>query len=90
MTPEPSLESLEQDVLVRIRAHRQRGTSHSAVPIGVVVLTCALIAGLGVGVTRAQHQQQTLQTSEAVVLGDDALLAPSSLLVPSILLVNGP
>ena len=84
MTPEPSLESLEQDVLIRIRAHRQRATTHGAVPIGVVVMACALIAGLGVGVARAPQHQQMLQASEAseaVVLGEDALLAPSSLLV---------
>jgi hypothetical protein len=81
MTSESSLESLEQDVLLRIRTHRQRGTAHSAVPIGVVVLACALIAGLGVGVARAQQHQQRIQASEAVVLGEDALLAPSSLLV---------
>ncbi len=81
MISEPSLESLEQDVLLRIVAYRQRDTTRSAVPIGVVVMACALIAGLGVGVARAQHRQHTIQASEAVVLGDDAQLAPSSLLV---------
>jgi hypothetical protein len=84
MITEPSLDRLEQDVLLRISAHRQRGTTPSAVPVGVVVMACALIAGLGVGVTRAQRHQHTIRASEAVVLGEDALLAPSYLLV------NGP
>ena len=81
MTGESSLDRIEQDVLLRITAHRQRGTTQSAVSVGVVVMACALIAGLGVGVTRAQRHQQTIQASEAVVLGEDALLAPSYLLV---------
>jgi hypothetical protein len=69
--------------MLRITAHRRLDTtSRSAVPIGVVVMACALIAGLGVGVARAQQQHQhRILASEAVVLGDDARLAPSSLLV---------
>ncbi|MGH8141569.1 MAG: hypothetical protein ACREU2_03475 [Steroidobacteraceae bacterium] len=82
MTSEPSLERLEQDVMLRIATHRRLDTtSRSAVPIGVVVMACALIAGLGVGVARAQQHQHRILASEAVVLGEDALLAPSSLLV---------
>jgi hypothetical protein len=79
MSNQPSLERLEQDVLVRIRAHRQRSDSRSALPVGAVVTACALIVGLGVGVASAQHHE-SLGASEAVVLGDDAMLAPSSLL----------
>lgn len=79
MSTQPSLERLEQDVLLRIRAHRERASHRSALPVGAVVTACALIVGLGVGVASAQHRQ-TLGGSEAVVLGDDALLAPSSLL----------
>lgn len=79
MSNQPSLERLEQDVLSRIQAHRKRASSRSALPIGAVVTASALIIGLGVGVASAQHRQST-GASEAVVLGEDALLAPSSLL----------
>jgi hypothetical protein len=79
MSYQPSLERLEQDVLSRIQAHRVRATHRSALPVGAVVTACALIVGLGVGVASAQHRE-SLGASEAVVLGDDAMLAPSSLL----------
>lgn len=76
------LEHLEQDVLIRIAAHRRASQSRAALPISVVVAACALIVGLGVGVESAQHYRH--MGAETVVLGDDALLAPSSLLA------NGP
>lgn len=74
-----SLEGLEQDVLLRIQAHRAHGANRGALPLGVVVTACALIIGVGVGVASAQHRQ-TVGASETVVLGEDASLAPSSLL----------
>lgn len=89
MISEPSLDKLEQDVLLRIVAHRQHGASRGAVPVSALVTACALIAGLGVGVASAQHHQMT-RASEDVVLGEDASLAPSSLLVASNLLASGP
>jgi hypothetical protein len=79
MSNQASLERLEQDVLSRIRSHRQRANNRSALPVGAVVTACALIVGLGVGVASAQRRQST-GASEAVVLGEDAMLAPSSLL----------
>jgi len=79
MSIDPSLPSLESDVLARIRAHRQHAHTHAALPLGVVVTACALIVGLGVGVASAEHHQR-IGASEAVVLGEDASLAPSSLL----------
>ncbi|HTW75321.1 MAG TPA: hypothetical protein VMD56_10430 [Steroidobacteraceae bacterium] len=79
MVTEPSLERLEQDVLSRIRTHRERASNRSALPVGAVVTACALIVGLGVGVASAQHRQSA-GASEVVVLGEDASLAPSSLL----------
>lgn len=79
MSTQPTLERLEQDVLSRIRAHRERGNGRSALPVAAVVTACALIVGLGVGVASAQHRQSA-GASEAVVLGEDASLAPSSLL----------
>lgn len=83
MSIDPSLPSLEHDVLARIRAHREHANSRGALPLGVVVTACALIVGLGVGVASAEHHQN-MGASEAVVLGEDASLAPSSLLA------NGP
>jgi hypothetical protein len=79
MMTDASLPSLESEVLARIRAHRQRAQDRGALPLGVVVAACALIVGLGVGVASAQHRQ-SVGPSEAVVLGEDASLAPSSLL----------
>jgi hypothetical protein len=78
------LEHLEQDVLQRISAHRKRRAERAAVPAGALVTACALIAGLGVGVASA-HRYQTVVPSEAVVLGDDASLAPSTLLASNLL-----
>jgi hypothetical protein len=83
MSIDPSLPSLESDVLARIRAHREHSHTRGALPLGVVVTACALIVGLGVGVASAEHRQ-SIGASEAVVLGEDASLAPSSLLA------NGP
>ena len=83
MSIDSSLPSLESDVLARIRAHREHGQTRAALPLGVVVTACALIVGLGVGVASAEHRQ-SIGASEAVVLGEDASLAPSSLLA------NGP
>jgi len=80
--PLEPLEHLEQDVLQRIAAHRRSSTSRAALPISVVVTACALIVGLGVGVASAQRYHTV--GAETVVLGDDAMLAPSSLLA------NGP
>lgn len=80
-----SLDRLEQDVLGRIANHRQRSANRGAVPLGAVVTACALIVGLGVGIASAQHaHERSPIPSEAVVLGDDASLAPSTLLA------NGP
>ena len=72
------LELLEQDVLLRISAHRRSAANRAAMPISVVVAACALIVGLGVGVASAQRYHHV--SAETVVLGDDAQLAPSSLL----------
>jgi len=79
MSIDPSLPSLESDVLARIRAHRQHARTDATLPLGAVVTACALIVGLGVGVASAEHHQ-SIGASEAVVLGEDASLAPSSLL----------
>jgi len=78
-----SLERVEQDVLLRIDAYRQNAVNRAAVPLGAVVTACALIVGLGVGMVGARRHHSTF-ASEAVVLGVDASLAPSSLLA------NGP
>jgi hypothetical protein len=83
MSIDHTLQSLESDVLSRIRAHREHASTRAALPLGVVVTACALIVGLGVGVASAEHRQ-SVGASEAVVLGEDASLAPSSLLA------NGP
>ena len=83
MSIDHSLQSLEGEVLARIRAHREHANTRGALPLGVVVAACALFVGLGVGVASAEHHQN-IGASEAVVLGDDASLAPSSLLA------NGP
>jgi hypothetical protein len=74
-----SLQSLESDVLARIREHREYARTRTALPLGVLVTACALIAGLGVGVASAQRHQ-SVGASETAVLGEDAYLAPSSLL----------
>jgi len=79
MTIDASLQSLENDVLARIRTHRGRAQTRGAVPLGAVLTACALIVGLGVGVASAQHRR-SVGPSEDVVLGEDASLAPSSLL----------
>ena len=83
MSIDPSLASLESEVLARIRLHREHAPARAALPLGVIIAACALITGLGVGVASAQHRQ-SIGASEAVVLGEDASLAPSSLLA------NGP
>jgi hypothetical protein len=72
------LEQLEADVLRRIAAFRQTGSSAGVYPVGALVTVCALLAGLAIGV---RHAHQTVVTgSEAAVLADDASLAPSTLL----------
>jgi hypothetical protein len=88
MSNEISLDGLEQDVLLRIRRHRQHSGAPTALPIGAVLAACALIVGLGVGVITAQHRPM-VWGSETVVLGDDALLTPSSLLAPAGVLTSG-
>lgn len=65
-------------MLVRISAHRHNTVSRATMPIGVAIAACVLIAGLGVGVASAQRYHGV--GAEAVVLGDDAQLVPSSLL----------
>ena len=79
MNTDSSLERLENDVLARIVAHRQMQSGRHSLPVGVLVVVCALAAGLGAGIFHSQRLPYG-GGSESVVLAEDASLAPSTLL----------
>jgi len=76
---DPRLERVEAEVLARIAAVRQADSSTGVYPVGAIVMVCALLAGLAIGVRHAERT--SAPGSEAAVLADDASLAPSALLV---------
>jgi hypothetical protein len=77
--PDSRLEQLEADVLARIAAFRESGSSRGIFPVGAIITVCALLAGLAIGMRHAQDAPLT--GSETAVLAEDAGLAPSTLLV---------
>jgi hypothetical protein len=72
------LDHLETDVLARIADYRRAGSSAGVYPVGAIVMVCALLAGIAIGLQRSQPAPAS--GSEAAVLADDARLAPSALL----------
>jgi ABC-type dipeptide/oligopeptide/nickel transport system permease subunit len=73
-----SLAQLEADVFARMAAHRRMQSGRRSLSIGVLMVACALVAGLGAGLFHARGARAP--GSESVVLADDASLAPSTLL----------
>jgi hypothetical protein len=76
----PSLESLESDVLTRIAAHRAVRGSGNPVRTLLLVGGMALLSGLLVGMAQP-HRTPWPRGSERALLADDTRLVPSSLLV---------
>jgi hypothetical protein len=75
----PSLDSLESDVLTRIASHRQAQESLRAVPVALLICFTALAGGWVTGWANP-HYKARPAASEAALLADDVSLAPSSLL----------